>query len=431
MSFPATIDDRRVDGSIDLARFCGFPIYFFDLEPVLAHTRSALARDPERLRSVCEQHLGALVVSEVLIFSGGGFYLVVQSCTDAAALGLANRINLSLRKLFFGTDNLVPYQLAKMFEGVRPAKSAPASEIFRNTAKPSARVAAPDAEDIPSVSAERRLALVQFASQGRLADQSVELSFVPVHDLRHSRVSAFFCSPVSGAPGASRVYGYRAFQGVDRHEWPLVDRAILAYAIKFARKLSASGIVAAVGTSVNFETLAWSQGRKIYSQALRAIGAGDFPFLILKIEDVPAGTLPGRIAEIISSVRPLVKRVFVHLPDCEIPTHQCGHLGATGFVLTLPPRSTPAAATGLSNWLARSCEVQTALSCVDHVDSDASLERLRRAGIRFGAGHVFGDREFRGDADVAAVGAFMEEEARMARPVERQLSSGEHPIALV
>jgi hypothetical protein len=424
MSVPVSVDDRRIDGGIDLARFCGFPIFFFDLEPVLAHTRSALSRDPERLRSVCEQHLGALVSSEVLIFSSGGFYLVVQSCADTAALGLANRINLSLRKLFFGTDNLVPAQLATLYEGVKPVASAPTTRVFPTTTAS----AAPVADDAPSVSAEKRVALVQLASQGRLPEQNIELSFVPVHDLRQRRVSAFFCSPVSDVPGASRAYGYRAFQRTDRHEWPLVDRAILAYAVKFARRLTASGIVAAVGTSVNFETLAWSQGRKIYSQALRAIGASDFPFLILKIDDVPAGTPPSRLAEILSAVRPLVKRVFVHLPDCDIPTHQCGHLGAFGFVLTLPPRSTPAGAHAVSNWLARASEIQTAVSCVDHIDNDAILARVRQAGIRFGAGNVFGGREFHGGADPAVIGAFMEEAVRLG-PRERDASGGDQYVA--
>jgi hypothetical protein len=424
------VDDRRVDGSIDLARFCGFPIYFFDLEPVLAHTRSALARDPERLRSVCEQHLGVLVACEVLIFSGSGFYLVVQSCADAAAQGLANRINFALRKLFFGTDNLVPEQLATMFEGVRPVASAQASRSAANAAKPVDKIAAPVADEIPNMSPEKRVALVQLAAHGRFPEQNVELSFVPVHDLRHPRVSAFFCSPVSGAQVPSRIYGYRAFQGISRQEWPLVDRAILAYAIKFARKLTAGGIVAAIGTCVNFETLAWSQGRKIYCQALRAIGAGDFPFLILKIEDVPAGTLPGRIAEIVSSVRPLVKRVFVHLPDCDIPTHQCGHLGVTGFVLSLPPRPSPATASGISNWLMRTCEIQVALSCVDHIDGDATLERVRQAGIRFGAGHVFGGQEFRGDADPLVVEAFMDDVIRAA-PKEQDASARARSTVMV
>ena len=237
---------------------------------------------------------------------------------------------------------------------------------------------------------------------------------MPARDLRNNRVSAFFCSPVAGPPGATRVQGYQSFQGMSRHDWPLIDRAILSYAMKFARKLAARGIVAAVGTSVNFETLAWSQGRKIYCQALRAIGAGEIPFLILKIEDVPSGTLPGRLAEIISSVRPLAKRVFVHLPDCDIPIHQCGHLGASGFVLSLPPRPVSATTSGVSSWLARTCEIQNALSCVDHIDSDAALARVRQAGVRFGAGRVFGHPEFRGDADVAAIDAFMDEEGHSA-----------------
>ncbi len=416
MLLPAYVDGRRVDGSFDLARFTGFPIYFFDLEPVLAHTRSALVRDAERLRAVCEQHLGALGASEVMMFSGSGFYLVVQSCLGTAALGLANRINLALLKLFFGTDSLVPARLRTMFQRVMPTAATKARQRPQQlAAEPENEFDDPDTDsEVPDMTPEKRAAFVHLAAQGRLQEQNVELSFVPVHDLRRRRVTTFFCSPVSRAENSPRVYGYGAFEGMSRHDWPFVDRAILAYAIKFARRLASSGIVAAIGTSVNFETLAWSKGRKMYCQALRAVGVSEFPFLILKIEDVPAGILPGRLSDIVSAVHPLVKRVFVHLPDCETPTHQCGHLGTTGLVLSLPPKPSPIVAMGRAKWLVRACEAQNALSCIDRIDSDATLELVRLAGVRFGVGHVFGAQEFHGDAEPAAVEAFMEDVARTA-----------------
>ena len=103
MSVPVNVDDRRIDGDIDLARFRGFPIFFFDLEPVLAHTGSALSRDPESLRSVCEQHLGALAASEVRAHadrhhdrrSEGLYEAVHRPCESSADAGhLADGVRL-------------------------------------------------------------------------------------------------------------------------------------------------------------------------------------------------------------------------------------------------------------------------------------------------------------------------------------------------
>jgi hypothetical protein len=404
---PEVADDRHVGGHF--SRFAGFPAFFFDLEPVLAHTDSALSRDAGRLRCVCEQHLGSLGASDVLMFSGSGFYLIVLSGSGTAALKLANLINLSLLRLFFGADSPVPRQLRTMFQKVTLGASTSShrgSSVLDPAPVEELGAPAMD-EDVPDISGEERQALVHLAAHGKLPEKNIALTFVPVHNLRRHRVRAFFCSPASSVGGAARVYGYGAFQNMSRHKLPFVDRAILSYAVKFARKLSVGGVAAAIGTSVHFETLAWSKGRKIYYQALRAMGISDFPFLFLKVEGVPAGIQPGRLADIVSVVRPLAKRVFVHLPDCDTPGHQSGHLGASGLVLSLPPRPTPATVTGASTWLVRACEAQTAFSCVERIDSDATLELVRLAGVRFGIGHVFGAQEFCGDAEPAAVEAFM------------------------
>jgi hypothetical protein len=260
---------------------------------------------------------------------------------------------------------------------------------------------------------EDRDAFAQLATQGRLPGQNVELHFVPIHDLKRHRVTTFFCTPVFCVQDAPIIYGYRAFQNIGVRELPYIDRAILAHAVKFARRLAAAGTVAAIGTSVHFETLAWSKGREIYQHALRAAGVADYPFLILNIEDVPEGVASGKLAEVVASVRSHVKRVFLRLPNTETSVLHCGHLGISGLTMALPPRATRVAAMGTAKWLLRECEAQSAHSCMDGVDSETSRELMMLAGIHFGAGSAFGTRDFRGDANPVDVETYMEEASRV------------------
>jgi len=265
-----------------------------------------------------------------------------------------------------------------------------------------------------------RDAFTLLATHGRLPGQSVELRFVPVHDLQRQRVTTFFCTPVSDASAAQ---GYQAFQNVGARELPFIDRAILAHAVKFARKLAGAGTVAAIGTSVHFETLASPKGCEIYQHALEAAGVADHPFLILNIEEVPAGAAAVRLIEAaVSAVRGHVKRIFLRLPNNETSVLPCGHLGISGLTLALPPQATRVVAMGVAKWLVRECEAQSAHSCIDRIDSEETLELMTLAGIHFGAGPVFGPEEFRGDARPEDVEAYLTEHNR-AETGERRKSS--------
>jgi hypothetical protein len=266
--------------------------------------------------------------------------------------------------------------------------------------------------DIAGTPTLGRDAFTQIATLGRLPGQNVELRFVPIRDLQRRRVTTFFCTPVFCIQEAPVIYGYQAFRDIGVRELPFVDRAILAHAVKFARRLAATGTVAAIGTSVHFETLAWSKGREIYQHALRAAGVADYPFLILNIEEVPDGVTCGRLAEIVAAVRAHVRRIFLRLPSTETSVLHCGHLGVSALTMALPPRATRVIAMGAAKWLLRECEAQSAHSCIDRVDSEDALELMTLAGVHFGAGTVFGTHDFRGDARPEDVEAYMGEASR-------------------
>lgn len=237
-----------------------------------------------------------------------------------------------------------------------------------------------------------------LAETGVLAERDFELRFFPIHDFQRQGVAALFCTPVFAPAGAEALYGHRAFPEIGAQEWSEIDGAMLAHTLSFARRLDAAGIVVGVGASVSFKTLCDPNGRVLYREALRALHAREQSTLVLKIEDIPATTGSQRIAEIVSCVRSLVPRVWVHLPGSPVPLSGHEQLHATGLVLSMPPRLPLHGMQTEARWLTRTAALQTALACMDHVDTAMELETVRAAGIRFVAGHALQDPALMGDA---------------------------------
>jgi len=104
----------------------------------------------------------------------------------------------------------------------------------------------------------------------------------------------------------------------------------------------------------------------------------------------------------------------VQLPNVDTALLSSGHLGADGFILSLPPQQRPTQVAA-ADWLAKMCETQMALSCMDQIDNEGAIQIVRAASIRFGQGAAFGPAEFRGDAPPIDVEAFMRNAARGTR----------------
>jgi hypothetical protein len=339
--------------------------YHFDLEPIFVHCES-LRRHPDRAILMCQHQVRLLAPGELMLARESGFYLIIQSCIGSAADALANEVNLALLALFFGTDSL---------NGI--------SALFRPVAYGEmleAGIAAALPAPIPAAAkADESLLLMRF-TQGR----DLKSGFLPMLNLQREAPSIYMCGAVSKR-GGQTVFGTSVFRDCDPKDRPALDVAMLEYGLGFARQIVPTKYAAAVCCGVSFETLAWSRGRQLYLQALRAAGMAANPFFIIKIEDVPLGTTSARLAELVAMVRPLVRRVFVQLPDCEIGLMQSGHIGAAGLCITLPPNASPPTIVRLANQLRRAAMVQQALSCVDGMEGGQALPLLRALGIRFAA----------------------------------------------
>ena len=229
---------------------------------------------------------------------------------------------------------------------------------------------------------------LELAETGALPEHGFLLRFFPVFDFQRHCVAALFCVPAYDA--AEAVHGHPAFRDFSAAEWAQIDCAILDHAMAFAGTLSRHGIVAAVGASVGYSTLADPRGRIAYREALRDAHAREQSYLVIKIEGIPEHATAQRIGELVASLRLVAPRVWAHLPGSRIPFSGQVPLHASGLVMSMPARLPFQGMQSEARWLARQAARQTALACMDTVDSMAELEIVRAAGIRFVEGQATG-----------------------------------------
>lgn len=230
----------------------------------------------------------------------------------------------------------------------------------------------------------------ELVRSGEWADADFALRFFPVFDFQRQGVAALFCTPMYVRAGVNTLYGHGAFHDLSAEEWAAIDCAILDHALGFARRMMAAQLVVAVGASVSFATLSDPIGRMKFRDALRKANACEKAYLIIKIEDIPDRTGAMRMAEIVSTVRGLAPRVWVHLPGSHVPLSGQEQLRANGLVLSMPARMPMHGMATEARWLARTATLQSALACMDHVDCGTELDFVRAAGIRFVAGRAVG-----------------------------------------
>jgi hypothetical protein len=140
-----------------------------------------------------------------------------------------------------------------------------------------------------------------------------------------------------------------------------------------------------VGVGVSYETLSGFHARIHYIGALKAIHTIPACPLLLRIEQVPAGTPLGRLAEIVAmlavpNVRVTVEFQSLHaLPKIDI------RLGAAGLGGSLRHCDSGSVAPAVQK-LARRAADQKAFSFLHDIDSTEMLAVAEQNGIRFGSG---------------------------------------------
>lgn len=354
---------HRVDGLFDLSRFEGDCVFFFDLDAVLQRAKSRWLNDRDRLKTICERQVRNVAPHDLLVFSSDGFFLISASGAESDAHIRAGQVNLALLQLFFGAESLSPDQLVTMFRTATQEEVRRANPHFK----------------LPERGAQK----AEGDNHTPPLTENIQFAFTPIEDFRTGRTSTLLCTPFrKSAFGA--LYGYRQLLE-SMKDSPVFDLAALDHAVALTRRLIQSGLYAAVGTPVGYETLARPRWRKAYQEKLRETRATENPLLLIKIDAIPVGITASRLADIVHCLKPFAKRIFVHLPERTMPLSQTGLLGASGFVFSLNRGLPDDQVTEETNRLIRFCMGQGAVSIIDYIETPAQWDLVRAAGARFGA----------------------------------------------
>lgn len=218
----------------------------------------------------------------------------------------------------------------------------------------------------------------------RLGGLGLSVRAIPVFDLRKQSASTFFCVP-SRVSSSQNAFGYHLLQSVAEATLPEVDLELVDAAIGYARRFDQDKVIAAIGTTVSYATLADPRSRAAYLAKLKSASFANNP-LVVKIELIPPGTPTERLAAIVGYVKSGGWRAFMSVSDFRSRTWTSGTISATGIGTMLDPGDDAAIVREKAQTLLALCAAQGAVSFVDGVVLKEAVDAAVGAGVRFGTG---------------------------------------------
>jgi hypothetical protein len=352
------------------ARYSSF---HFDFSRVMDRSAS-LKQNPERVALMCQAQVRQIAPGETVIPTEKGFHLVVRSRSGAAAGALASDINRALLRRLFGAESVD--QMPPMFQASQP-KILPLVRGSLGAKRPAMQVG--DDQDSDALASESRIEAVSGWTD-------FKPGYIPLFHLRQKAPPIELCGPVCFRQGKC-LFGSDALRYCHPDYRPAVDAAMLRYSLTRLPEAVRGRDVSAIATGVSYETLAWSKSRHAYLEILRAARlSGDAP-LIVKLDDMPKGTTARSLADILAVLRPLVRRVFIHLPDRDTGLTSEGCLGAAGFCASITPKMESPDIASVARRLEQTAFAQRALSCILGAGDNAALRVLHDTGAALAAKH--------------------------------------------
>ncbi|HVW73715.1 MAG TPA: hypothetical protein VHC39_08755 [Rhizomicrobium sp.] len=223
-------------------------------------------------------------------------------------------------------------------------------------------------------------------AHSRVAQNGTSLGFFPVWDLKNRKSASLFLSAFSGQC-KSQIDVRRALNGAPESQIVETEITLLNGAAAYAHRIHASQKLCAVGVGVSYETLSGFHSRIRYIGALKAAKTIPTCPLLLRVEQIPDGTLIGRLAEIVTMLSVPNVRVTLDfeslrcLPEFDI------RLGAAGLGGSLRNCDSNTAFV-MVNKLARRATEQRAFVFLHGIDSSEYLSLAIQGGIRFGSGRA-------------------------------------------
>lgn len=219
----------------------------------------------------------------------------------------------------------------------------------------------------------------------------LEVKYRPAWDSRQQVLSIFIARCCRARRGRMPAWGYECQDDpADPHQIMQTDMAIMRHALDVALELYDNRFRFFLSLPVNFETLAALTRRREMVALLQTIPAHLRAFMTYHLNGVPTGVPAGRLAEMVSTLRPFGRTIMVvvDIHGNDLPAVAAS--GAKIASLMLPPGSSAERLRpDLLRFAAAAAKLRLHIS-VEPVE-DVAMEKLcEEAGISFLAGGLIG-----------------------------------------
>ena len=175
------------------------------------------------------------------------------------------------------------------------------------------------------------------------------------------------------------------------NQCPAAEITLLYAAHAYAHRIRNARRICAVGSSVSFETLTNFAARVRFITALKSLSLSAECPVLLKIEEIPAGTPLNRLAEMISMLTiPNLRFALQFVSHLAVPRAINIRLGAAGLGCSLPKGADETLAAAIMKTLVHTFASQRGFVFAEGLDSSALVRAAEGAGVRFGTGSYFG-----------------------------------------
>jgi hypothetical protein len=218
----------------------------------------------------------------------------------------------------------------------------------------------------------------------------LEIGMFPIWELARKTSSCVYALPYSRNRTPKMGCMRRLLAGLPDK---VVDGeiALLMAAHAYARRVVNDHKVCAVGAAVSYDTLTSFNSRIRYITVLKSLQICPECPLILKIEEIPAGTLLGKLAELISMLAvPNVRFSLLFGSPGAIPDKINFRLGAAGIGIALPHNCVGALAATFMKKLVHSFSEQKGFVFLEDLEIPELVIAAQASGIRFGTGQALG-----------------------------------------
>lgn len=322
-------------------------------------------------------------------------------------LGHSDTSQIIVKTALVEIDGSIAIGSARLDDLLHRAASQPERPADRTDPTAQPATAQPTAQSVAQPEAEerQRLSPTDFAFGNGEPPPRPKVLFRPVYDVRNKVISTYTCRPdLHTCRHINQITVDDVLQEEAIFDY---DMETLCHAVRTYNELYKNKFRYAQTIPVHFETLASVRRRREYLQSCRMIPNCLIPFLAFELEGLPQGIPNGRLAEMVTMLRPFGRATIVILREENADIATYANAGVKGVGLAMDFRDGDQRCIDRINAF---CPVPRKHGLFAYLDGIRNVEQFQ-AAIEAGAAYVGG----------AVVGKDSDVPEHMRRCTERQM----------